>query len=48
MKYAFTVLILVLVTSLYTLYRMPDIHKWERESGYPYGKLCDVYRSCVW
>jgi hypothetical protein len=23
-----------------------NIDRWERANGYPYGKLCDVYRNC--
>ena len=24
----------------------PAVDRWEREAGYPYGKLCEVYRTC--
>lgn len=37
--FALAVAVLMLVMS-------PAIHKWEREAGYPYGKLCDVFQSC--
>lgn len=30
------------------LYVVPAIHAWERENGYPYGRMCDVTRSCPW
>lgn len=33
-----------------TIYAMttgiPAIHAWEKANDYPYGKLCEVYRSC--
>jgi hypothetical protein len=25
---------------------LPSIHQWERDNGYPYGKLCELYRQC--
>lgn len=25
---------------------LPHIHQWERDNGYPYGKLCELYRQC--
>ena len=37
---------MVLVVAIYALYKLPDIHAWEKAHGYPYGMLCDVYRSC--
>jgi hypothetical protein len=24
----------------------PRIDAWERANGYPFGKLCEVYRNC--
>ena len=36
----------VLLAAVALLVSLPNIHRWEREAGYPYGKLCEVYRSC--
>lgn len=25
---------------------IPAIHAWEKANDYPYGKLCELYRTC--
>lgn len=36
----------LVLASIATLIALPRVHKWERDNNYPYGKLCEVYRSC--
>ncbi len=38
-------LVLMLVAAL-ALSRAHDLSRWERDNGYPYGRLCDFYRTC--
>ena len=41
-----TTLVIVLLGAVVLLIALPDIHRWEREAGFPYGKLCELYRTC--
>jgi hypothetical protein len=25
---------------------IPAVHVWERDAGYPLGKLCELYNTC--
>ena len=25
---------------------IPAVHVWERDAGYPFGKICEVYNTC--
>ena len=36
----------IISTTIVLLIQSPSIHKWEREAGYPFGHLCDLYRNC--
>lgn len=37
-------LITLAVWSLFVA--VPQIHAWEKANNYPYGKLCELYRTC--
>lgn len=39
-------LTLALATAILLAVAAPGIHRWERENGYPYGKLCALYQNC--
>lgn len=37
----------LVVAAIFTLlFVSPALHKWERENGYPFGMLCELYRNC--
>ena len=43
----FTSLLVLVSFSFLTLaYALPAIDQWERDNGYPYGKICEVYNTC--
>lgn len=25
---------------------IPAVHVWERDAGYPFGRVCEVYNTC--
>ncbi len=41
------ILVFTLIASIVGILGADRINKWEREAGYPYGKLCDVFHSCA-
>ena len=36
----------LIITMSSLIVALPHIHQWERDNNFPYGKLCDLYRSC--
>jgi hypothetical protein len=44
MRYA--VIFGFLMLSLYGIFAGAQISVWEKANGYPYGRLCDMYRNC--
>lgn len=41
------VLVVTLMLAIVLLASVPAIHRWERQQGYPYGKLCQMYGTCT-
>lgn len=46
MKTTVSILLILMALAIAGLASVPRINAWEKANNYPYGKLCDLYRSC--
>lgn len=42
----FVALILGIGAGIVAIASADTVQRWERDNGYPYGKLCEVFRNC--
>lgn len=44
---AAAILVFTLIVSICGIITVDCINKWEREAGYPYGRMRDVFPNCA-